>query len=158
MKISILWWLTGVMLLIVAAACGCTLSGAATVTAAMAGLGEGAIAVIAVATLLAGFAFGIGAGWRDLAGLARRGEMALPLRWTLGSIAVMFIAGPFWNLCVVHLQEPISGSDAVRTIFDDVLYTLVLTLALPLAASVPLLLARLRRRTPDAIADAVDWT
>jgi hypothetical protein len=140
--------LTGVMVLIFAAACGCALSGAATALAAMAGIPEGAIAVIAVATLLAGFASAIGVGLRDLADLARRGVASPPARWVVGSIAVMFVAGPFWNLCVVHVQEPISGSDLVRTVFDDVLYALVLTLVMPLGAGVPWMLARLRRQTP----------
>ena len=75
-----------------------------------------------------------------------------PLRWVVGSIAVMFVAGPFWNLCVVHVQEPISGSDAVRTLFDNVLYTLVLTLVLPLGAGVPWMLARLRRQAQLGLA------
>lgn len=97
-------------------------------------------------TLLVGFAAGLAAGLRDLAGLARRDEPSLPRRWVVASIVVLFVAGPFWNLCVVHIQEPISGSDSVRMLFDNVMYGLVLTLVLPLALGVPLILARVRRR------------
>jgi hypothetical protein len=108
---------------------------------------EEAIAAIAVATLLLGFVVTIVAGLRDLAGLARRDEPFLPHRWVVGSIVAMFMAGPFWSLCVVYIQEPISGSDAVRTLFDIVLYWLVLTLTLPLALGVPLMLTLLRRQS-----------
>ena len=143
---SILWLFTGVMVLIVAAAGGGLVSGAATAASAQVGMPEEAIAAIAVVTLLVGFAIALVAGLRDLAALARRDDPYLPLRWVVGSIGVMFAVGPLWNLCVVHIQEPISGSNSVRTLFDNVLYGLVLTLTLPLALGVPLLLARLRRQ------------
>lgn len=145
-KNSILWLFTGVMVLIFAAACGSALSGAATAVSAKVGIREQTIAAIAVLTLLVGFAVTLAAGLRDLAGLARRDEPSLPRRWIVGCIVVMFAAGPFWNLCVVHIQEPISGSESVRTIFDNVLYGLVLALTLPLALGVPLILTRLRRQ------------
>src|SRR5262249_10926238 len=87
------------------------------------------------------FAASLVAGLRDLAGLARRDEPSLPRRWAVGSILVLFVAGPLWNLCVVHIQEPISGSDAVRIVFDNVLYGLVFTLALPLALVAPVVSA-----------------
>lgn len=150
-KISILWMLTGMMVLVLAVACGAALSGAATAVSAKAGIREGAIAVTAVVTLVAGFGVSLALGLRDLAGLARRDQPSLPRRWALGTILALPVAGPFWNLCVVHIQEPISGSDAVRIAFDNVLYGLVLTLLLPLAVGVPLMLARLRpqaRRDP----------
>jgi membrane protease YdiL (CAAX protease family) len=145
-KPSVLWLCTGAMVLIVAMACGNVLSGAATALAAKAGAREDTIAIIAVATLILGFAMGAAAGLRDLMGLARRQATSLPWRWIVGSIAVMFVAAPFWNVCVVHIQEPISGSDAVRTLFDNVHYALVLTLIAPLGMGVPLMLARLRRQ------------
>jgi len=145
-KNSILWLLTGVMVLIFAAACGFVLSGVATAVSAELGIREETIAAIAVVTLLAGFAVSLAGGLRDLTSVARRDEPSLPLRWVVGSIVVMFVAGPFWNLCVVHIQEPISGSDSVRTLFDHVLYGLVLTLTLPLALGVPLILTHLRRQ------------
>jgi hypothetical protein len=47
---------------------------------------------------------------------------------------------------VIHIQVPINGSDAVRTVFDNVFYGLVLTLTQPLGLGVPLILARLRRQ------------
>ncbi len=145
-KNSILWLFTGVMVLMVAAGCGAALSGAATAVSAKVGIREATIAPIAVVTFLVGFAVALVAGLRDLARLARRDEPSLPLRWSVGSIAVLFVVGPFWNLCVVHLQEPISGSDSVRIVFDNVLYGLVLTLVVPLALGVPLTLIRLRRQ------------
>jgi hypothetical protein len=145
-KNSILWSFTGVMVLIFAVACGFALSGAATAVSAKVGIREETIAAIAVVTLLVGFAVAFVAGLRDLAGLARRDEPSLPLRWVVGSIVVMFVVAPFWNLCVVHIQEPISGSDSVRTLFDNVLYGLVLALTLPVAWGVPLKLTRLRRQ------------
>jgi hypothetical protein len=120
-KIGILWLFTGVMVLIFAAACGSALSGAATAVAAKAGIRESIIAALAVVTLLVGFALAIIAGLRDLTDLARREATALPLRWVVGTIVVMCVAAPFWNLCVVQVQEPISGSDSVRTLFDNVL-------------------------------------
>jgi hypothetical protein len=150
-KIGILWMLTGMMVLVVAVACGAALSGAATAVSAMAGVREGAIAVTAVTTLLIGFGLSLVVGVRDLARLSRRGRASLPRRWVLGPILALPVAGPFWNLCVVHIQEPLSGSDAVRIAFDNVLYGLVLVLLLPLAVGVPLMLARLRpqaRRGP----------
>jgi hypothetical protein len=146
-KDSILWLLTGAMVLIFGVACGSALSGAATAVSAEVGIREGAIAVTAVVTLLVGFGVSIVVALRDLAGLARTGQPSLPLRWALGSILALPVAGPFWNLCVVHIHEPISGSDAVRILFDNVLYGLVLTLMLPLAVGVPLVLARLRRQS-----------
>jgi len=147
-KISILWLFTGVMVLLFAAAWGAALSGAATAVSAQVGIREETIAAIAVVSLLVGFAFSLVAGLCDLAGLARRDEPSLPLRWAVGSILVLFVAGPLWNLCVVHIQEPISGSDSVRIVFDNFLYGLVLTLALPLALGVPVILARLRGQVP----------
>jgi hypothetical protein len=146
-KSSIVWLLTGVMVLIFAAACGHTLSGAATAVAAKAGIREEIIAAIAVIMLVAGFALAIFVGLRDLTNLARRDVHAPPLRWLIGSIVAMLIAAPFWRLCVVHVQEPISGSDSVRTLFDFVLYGLVWTLVFPLGIGVPLLLARIRRQS-----------
>jgi hypothetical protein len=150
-KVSILWMLTGMMVLIFAVACGAALSGAVTAVSAKIGFREGAIGVAAVVSLVAGFGVSLAVGLRDLAGLARSGQPSLPLRWALGSILALPVAGPFWNLCVIYIQEPISGSDAVRIFFDNVLYGLVLTLILPLAVGVPLVLARLRgqaRRGP----------
>ncbi|HVK07301.1 MAG TPA: hypothetical protein VM597_00855 [Gemmataceae bacterium] len=144
-KTSILWLFTGVMALLFAAACGSALSGAATAVSAGVGVREEAIAAIAVVTLVVGFAAALVVGLRDLAGLARRDEPSLPLRWAVGSMAALCVAGPFWNLGVVHIQEPISGSDSVRIAFDNVLYGLVLTLAPPLALGVPLMLTRRRR-------------
>jgi hypothetical protein len=143
---SILWRLTGMMVLIIAAACGAALSGAATAVSAVLGFPETTIGAFAVVTLLVGFAAGLAAGLRDLAGLARRDEPSLPRRWIVASMAVLFVVGPFWNLCVVQIQEPISGSDSVRILFDNVMYGLVLSLALPLALGVPLVLTRVRRR------------
>jgi len=151
---SILWLFTGVMVLIVAAAGGGVLSGAATAASAQLGIPEETIAAIAVVTLLVGFAVALIAGLRDLAALARRDNPSLPLRWVVGSIGVMFAVGPFWNLCVVHIQEPISGSDSVRIAFDNVHYGLVLASALPLALGVPLVLARLRRQARRVAAPA----
>jgi hypothetical protein len=145
-KNSSLWLFTGVMLLMFAAACGAVLSGVATAVSAKVGIREATIAPIAVVTLLVGFVVALVAGLRDLAGLAQRDEPSLPLRWAVGSLVALFVAGPFWNLCVVHLQEPISGSDSVRIAFDNVLYGLILTLVLPLALGVPLILTRLRRQ------------
>jgi hypothetical protein len=149
-QISILWLLTGMMVLIFAVACGAALSGAVTAVSAKVGVREGVIAVAAVVTLLVGFGGSLVVGFLDLVGLARSGQPSLPRRWTLGSILALLVAGPFWNLCVVHIQEPISGSDAVRVFFDNVLYGLVLTLVLPLAVGVPLVLARLRRQARRA--------
>src|SRR5688572_29794724 len=143
-KISILWTLTGMMVLVFAVACGAALSGAATAVSAKAGIREGVIAAIAVVTLLVGFGFALAVGLRDLASVARGGRPSLPPRWVLGTLLALPVAGPFWNLCVVHIQEPISGSDAVRTLFDNVLYTLVLGLLMPLAVAVPVTMARLR--------------
>jgi hypothetical protein len=143
---SVLWFFTGVMVLIFADACGSALSGAATALAAMAGLPEGVIAVVAITMLCVGFGLGIVAGLRDLAGLAQGRVTTLPPRWIVGSIAVMFVVAPFWRFCVVHVQEPISGSDSVRTIFDHVLYGLVLTSALPVGIGVPWMVARLQRQ------------
>lgn len=145
-KNSILWLLTGVMVLIFAAACGSVLSGAATAVSAMAGLREESIAVIAMATLLFGFALALVVALRDLVGLARRNEPSLPWRWVAGSVGAMFVAGPFWSLCVVHYQESISDSDLVRILFDYVHYGLVLSSTFPLALGVPLLLKRVRRQ------------
>ena len=149
---SILWLLTGMMVLIFAVASGAALSGGAIAVSAKVGLREGAIGVIAVVTLLIGFGVSLVAGLRDLAGVASSGQPSLPLRWVLGTILALPVAGPFWNLCVVHFQEPISGSDAVRVLFDNVLYGLVLTLVVPLTLGVPLVLARLRRQTRRSLA------
>lgn len=145
-KKSILWLFTGGMVLILAVACGSILSGAATAVSAEMGIREKTLVAIAVSTLVAGFLVTLVAGLRDLAKLARRDEPALPRRWVVGSCVALFVAGPFWNLCVVHFQEPISGSDSVRIHFDDVLYALNLTLMLPLAVGVPLILLRLHRQ------------
>jgi hypothetical protein len=145
-KTSILWMLTGMMALIFAVACGAALSGAVTAVSAKIGIQEGTIGVAAVVTLVVGFGVSLVVGLRDLAGLARSGQPSLPLRWTLGSILALPVAGPFWNLCVIYIQEPISGSDAVRVFFDNVLSGLVLALVLPFAVGIPLVLARLRAR------------
>jgi hypothetical protein len=154
-KPGVLWWFTGVMLLFLAAAGGGALSGAATALGALAGAGEALLAWVAVGTLLAGFALALAVGLGDLARLARRGATALPLRWVPGSFLALLVAAPFWNLCVVHVQERLTGSDSVRVGFDNVEYGLVLTV-IPLAVGVPLLLARLRRRShPDPAAAQV---
>lgn len=145
-KKSILWLFTGGMALILAVACGSILSGAATAVSARMGIREETIVAIAVTILLVGFLVALVAGLRDLAALVRRDERSLPRRWVVGSCVALFVAGPFWNLCVVQFQEPISGSDSVRIHFDNVLYVLNLTLMLPLGVGVPLILTRLRRQ------------
>jgi hypothetical protein len=139
-----LWLLTGLMVLIVAVAGGASLSGAVTAAAALGGVPDQTIVPIAVGTLLIGFAAFLVAGVRDLAMLARSGAASLPHRWLVGSIMALPVAGPFWSLCVVQIQESISGSDAVRLAFDNVMYALVLGFVLPLAVGVPVMLMRLR--------------
>ena len=64
-KNSILWGLTGMMVLIIASASGSPLSGAATAVSALLGVPEETIGAIAVVTLLVGFAAGLAAGLRD---------------------------------------------------------------------------------------------
>jgi len=157
-KTSILWLFSGVMVLVFASAAGHTLSGVWTAVSALAGVGENFIAAIGLVLLLTGFALAMFFGLRDLISLARRNADALPMRWVVGSLLVMWVAAPFWNLCVVHVQEPISGSDLARTVFDYVHYGLVLTLFLPLGIGVPLLLARMRRQASvESAAELLDY-
>lgn len=141
---SALWLLSGAMALILAVAVGATFSGALTAASAIGGIPEQTLATIAVVSLLTGFTVALVAGLCDLAGAARAGTALPPRRWIVGSILALPVAGPFWNLCVVQIQESISGSDSVRIGFDNVLYALVLTLVLPLMVGVPLMLRRLR--------------
>jgi hypothetical protein len=147
-RYSVLWLLSGAMALVSAVACGAALSGALTAVSAVGGIREETLAAIAVASLLIGFTVALVGGIRDLASVARTGTASPPRRWLVGSILALPIAGPFWNLCVVQIQERISGSDSVRISFDNVLYTLVLTLMLPLVVGMPLALRRLRPTAP----------
>jgi hypothetical protein len=143
---SVLWWFSGVLLLIVAVACGTTVSAVGSALAFTLGASEPQVVFIAIATLLVGFGAGLIVGWRDLASLAAQNVAQLPLRWIPGSLAAMFVAAPFWSLCVVQYQERITSSGAVRLGFDEVEYVLAGSLFLPLAIGVPLILHRIRRR------------
>ena len=144
---KILWLFSGILLLEVAVASGAMMALAIYTVAVVFGLRGEVLSVMAVSLTLTGFCLASFAVLQGFIRVARRGQSWIPTRWLISGMLSVPVCAPLWGLCMVFVVEPLTKSEAIRIAADHTIYALVQFTGLPIALGVPLLLARLYRRS-----------